>query len=87
MSVGDETVDVLSFRIATTVASDFFDSAMLLAGMQYMYVFYCILPGNIVRECMTNVKYGLSFVWFKERIRLLDYVLSVLPAWLGFDTV
>ena len=36
---------------------------------------------------MINVKHGLLFVWGEERISLVDDVLSILPGWLGFDTV
>ena len=60
---------------------------MLLAGLQYvgMY-FYRVLPRNITKECI-NVKHGLLLVWGEERLGLRDDVLSTLTAWSGFDTV
>ena len=36
---------------------------------------------------MINVKHGLLFVWGDELICLVDGVLSILIAWLRFDTV
>ena len=33
-----------------------------------------------------NVNHGLLLVWGEELIGLLDDVLSILPAWSGFDT-
>ena len=53
---------------------------MLLAGLQYvgMY-FYRVLPGNITKECI-SVKHGLLLVGGEERLGLRDDVLSTLTA-------
>ena len=58
---------------------------MLVAGLQYLLS--CILPQNITKEFMFNVRHVLLFVWEEEWIRLLDDVLSIIAAWLDFDTV
>ena len=48
--------------------------------------FYCVLPRSITKESM-NAKHVLLLAWSKERIGLLDDVLSKLAALSGFDTV
>ena len=84
MSVGDEAVDYLVSGSATTVAGDLYDQDMLLAGLQYvgMY-FYRVLPRNITEECI-NIKHGLLLVPGEERIGLRDDVLNTLTARSGF---
>ena len=60
---------------------------MLLAGLQYVGLyFYPVLPRNVTKEFI-NVKHGLLLVLGEERIGQRGDVLSTLSAWSGFDTV